>query len=120
MPAADITVRGHQGILIVMRFLSMKGPFCRNCGLALCREMTGKTLWQGWWSPFSLFLFTPFTLLWNLVVRVKLSKLQPPIPGQPGPQLDPGTPLYRRPAALGALIPVLWFLFVTYQSMSGA
>ncbi|WP_199812591.1 hypothetical protein [Streptomyces sp. NRRL S-337] len=110
-----MTVRGHQGILIMMRFLSLKGPFCRNCGTAVLREMTGKTLWQGWWSPFSLVAFTPFTLISNLTVRAKLNKLPPPVPGQPGQQLDPGVPLRRRPAALGALIPLAWVLFLAIQ-----
>ncbi|MFI2189069.1 hypothetical protein [Streptomyces sioyaensis] len=116
MPAADVTVRGHQGILIMFRFLSLKGPFCRNCGTAVLREMTGKTLWQGWWSPFSLVAFTPFTLISNLTVRAKLNKLPPPVPGQPGQQLDPGVPLRRRPAALGALIPLAWVLFLVIQT----
>ncbi|WP_432003668.1 hypothetical protein [Streptomyces sioyaensis] len=116
IPAADVTVRGHQGILIMMRFQSLKGPFCRNCGTAVLREMTGKTLWQGWWSPFSLIAFTPFTLISNLTVRAKLNKLPPLVPGQPGQQLDPGAPLRRRPAALGALIPLAWVLFLVIQN----
>ncbi|MET9418064.1 hypothetical protein ABZY03_28525 [Streptomyces klenkii] len=86
-PAAEATVRQHQGILIMMRFLHVRGPFCRNCGLAVVRDMTGKTLWQGWWSPVSLVIFTPFTLIWNMVVKSKLEKLPPPMmPGQQQPQ----------------------------------
>ncbi|MFF4740435.1 hypothetical protein ACFY2W_31785 [Streptomyces sp. NPDC001262] len=77
--------------------------------------MTGKTLWQGWWSPISLVAITPFTLIWNLTVRAKLNKLPPPVPGQPGPQLDPGVPLRRRPVVLAALIPVVWLLFLVFQ-----
>ncbi|MGK5549725.1 LppU/SCO3897 family protein, partial [Streptomyces sp. URMC 127] len=53
-PAAEATIRQHQGILIMMRFLHVRGPFCRNCGLAVLRDMNGKTLLQGWWSPMSL------------------------------------------------------------------
>ncbi|MEV4922072.1 hypothetical protein [Streptomyces roseoverticillatus] len=81
-PAVQATVRQHQGLLIRMTFMHLKGPFCRNCGLAVEREMTGKTLWQGWWSPMSLVLFTPFTLIWNMTVKSKLQKLPPPTPGQ--------------------------------------
>ncbi|MEU5050066.1 hypothetical protein [Streptomyces sp. NPDC021096] len=119
-PAVETTVRGHQGILIMMRFLSLKGPFCRNCGTSVLRDMTGKTLLQGWWSPLSLVILTPLTLLWNVFVRVKLNKLPPPVPGQPGPQLDPGLPLRRRPAVWGALIPVLWLAFMAFQIARGS
>ncbi|WP_414168712.1 hypothetical protein ACMATS_21095 [Streptoverticillium reticulum] len=103
-----------------MRFLSLRGPFCRNCGTAVLRDMTGKTLWQGWWSPISLVAITPFTLIWNLTVRAKLNKLPPPVPGQPGPQLDPGVPLRRRPVVLAALIPVAWVLFLVFQIVTHA
>ncbi|MFF4226092.1 hypothetical protein ACFYZH_24940 [Streptomyces abikoensis] len=119
-PAADVTVRGHQGILIMMRFLSLNGPFCRNCGTAVLRDMTGKTLLQGWWSPLSLVIITPFTLLWNVFVRAKLNKLEPPVPGQPGPQLDPGLPLRKRPAVWGLAIPVIWVLFMAFQYARGS
>ncbi|GAA3063972.1 hypothetical protein GCM10020000_54400 [Streptomyces olivoverticillatus] len=95
-----MTVRGHQGILVMMRFLSMKGPFCRNCGTAVVREMSGKTLWQGWWSPVSLVVITPLTLIWNLFIRARINKLPPPVPGQPGPQLDPGIPAAQAPGGL--------------------
>lgn len=111
-PAVEATIRGHQGILVMMRFLHLKGPFCRTCGTAVLRDMTGKTLVQGWWSPLSAPIFTPFTLIWNSVVRAKVKKLPPPAPGQPGPQLDPGAPLLRRPVALGLLVPVGYLIFV--------
>ena len=47
LPVADTKVRGHQGMVLLMRFLSRQGPFCRDCGLATVREMTASTLWQG-------------------------------------------------------------------------
>ncbi|MFF5130285.1 hypothetical protein ACFY41_25535 [Streptomyces syringium] len=119
-PAVEATVRGHQGILIMMRSLSLKGPFCRNCGTAVWRDMTGKTLLQGWWSPLSLVLLTPFTLLWNLFVRAKINKLPPPVPGQPGMQMNPGVPLRKRPAALMLLVPLGWLLFMAFQIARGS
>lgn len=119
-PAVEATVRGHQGILIMMRSLSLKGPFCRNCGTAVWRDMTGKTLLQGWWSPLSLVLLTPFTLLWNLFVRAKINKLPPPVPGQPGMQMNPGVPLRKRPAALMLLVPLGWLVFMAFQIARGS
>ncbi|WP_203829287.1 hypothetical protein [Actinoplanes palleronii] len=50
IPAAQAKFRGHQGMLIVMRFLSNEGPFCRDCGLGVFRHMTSRTLVQGWYG----------------------------------------------------------------------
>ncbi|WP_436779435.1 hypothetical protein [Streptomyces sp. URMC 126] len=107
-PAAQVTIRRHQGLVIMMRFFSQKGRFCRTCGTALLRDMTAKTCWQ-WWSPFSLIVFTPLTLLWNLFVHTRLRKLPPPAPGAHGPQPDPGAPLFSRPQVIGLLGPVGWY-----------
>ncbi|MGW6061957.1 hypothetical protein [Streptomyces sp. NPDC055189] len=98
-PATDVTFRAHQGLLIMMKFQKVGGVMCRTCGEAVYRTTQGRTLWQGWWSPFSLFLFTPGTLLWNLVARRKAQKIPPPLTGHPG--LDQGKPLHRRPLVRG-------------------
>ncbi|MFI0741015.1 hypothetical protein ACH4PU_23460 [Streptomyces sp. NPDC021100] len=113
-PAAQMTIRRHQGLVFMMRFFSQKGLFCRTCGTALLREMTAKTCWQ-WWSPFSLIIFTPLTLLWNLSVHAKLKKLAPPVPGGHGPQPDPGAPLFSRPGAIGLIVPVGWWVALATQ-----
>ncbi|WP_066935184.1 hypothetical protein [Streptomyces sp. NBRC 110611] len=112
MPAATVTVRAHQGLLIMMRFQKLEGPFCRTCGTAVFRQMTAATLALGWWSPFSLVFFTPFTLIWNALARTKLNKLTEPAPGQPGQQLDPGTPVLRRAVSYVALLPLAWAIWV--------
>ncbi|MGW2815708.1 hypothetical protein [Streptomyces sp. NPDC001415] len=112
LPAAFATFRQHQGILMWMRFSSVNGPFCRPCGTAIYREMTGRTMWQGWWSPFSLLVFTPGTLIINRITLAHINKLPAPIPGQPGPQLTPGTPVLRRASSLAAALPMMWGMWV--------
>ncbi|MFD9410551.1 hypothetical protein ACFWBN_26530 [Streptomyces sp. NPDC059989] len=107
-PAAPATVRGHQGMIVLMRFLSLRGPFCRDCGLSTYRRMSSDTLWQGWWGPLSLFI-TPVTLLVNLGPRAAFRRLAPPVGGF-RPPLDPGKPLWRRTPALLALVPALLVL----------
>ncbi|MFJ3173259.1 hypothetical protein ACIPJK_21135 [Streptomyces roseus] len=97
-PAVRATVRGHQGMLVLMRFLRQEGPFCRDCGLATYRKMSADTLWQGWWGPLSVFI-TPVTVLMNLGARSRFLRLAPPA-GRILPSLDPGRPLWRRPPAL--------------------
>jgi hypothetical protein len=44
------------------------------------KKLTTETLWQGWWSPLSLVLFTPVTLLWNVIASARVKKLQAPAP----------------------------------------
>ncbi|WP_199896507.1 hypothetical protein [Streptomyces niger] len=101
-----------------MRFQKYDGPMCGNCGIAVYRTMMTATLCQGWWSPFSLFIFTPFTIIWNLIARGKVSKLPHPAPGQHGQQADPGKPVHQRPLAYVALIPVLWICFLILQGIT--
>ncbi|MEV4560078.1 hypothetical protein AB0K51_24225 [Kitasatospora sp. NPDC049285] len=105
-PAVDVTVRGHIGFLVIMKFLKLRGPFCRDCGTASVREMSADSLWQGWWSIGSL-LFNPFALISNLVAMRRIRRLAPPLPGAAGTPKQPGKPLYLRPEIAGLLAPVL-------------
>ncbi|MGW6917319.1 LppU/SCO3897 family protein [Kitasatospora sp. NPDC054939] len=105
-PAVDTAVRGHQGLIIIMRFLKQPGPFCRTCGTAMVRDMSASTLVLGWWGYLSA-LFTPITLLRNLAAHNRIKQLPPPAPGTHGPQLDPGVPLTKRPQIFMLLLPVL-------------
>ncbi|MFE3985984.1 hypothetical protein ACFXPR_16005 [Nocardia tengchongensis] len=111
-PAIDMDFRAHRGMILMMQFRKLPGPYCRTCGLASFRKMTGDSLVQGWWGPFSFVFANPGTLLLNLVNRARLAQLPPPIPGAPSPPMDPGTPLFLRPHILGALVPILLVAFV--------
>jgi hypothetical protein len=97
-----------------MIFRKEEGMFCRNCGLETYRSMTAATLIQGWWGVFSFFI-TPVVLLLNLVNRRDVARLPAPqqVPGGRRP-VQPGTPLFARPAAIiGLLIPgVVVSLFI--------
>lgn len=105
-PAVQATVRGHMGLLILMRFLKLDGPFCRTCGIASVREMTAKSMWQGWWGIGSA-IVNPFVMLSNIGPWKKFNELPEPAPGAPGRPMDMGKPLFKRPAVLGLLLPVL-------------
>ncbi|MEU4092468.1 hypothetical protein [Streptomyces sp. NPDC026673] len=106
VPAVRATVRGHQGMVVLMRFLKVRATFCRRCGTAMHRKMVSDSLVQGWWSPTSM-LLNPLTLLVNLYQRWKISRLAEPVPGAPGTPADPGRPIFLRATALGLLIPVV-------------
>lgn len=104
-PAAQVTIRGHQGMIVIMRSLRRRGTFCHTCALASFREMQTDTMLMGWWGPMSAFI-TPIVLLINLAALSGIRRI--PAPMAPGwrPPLDPGKPVFRRPAGIVALIPL--------------
>jgi hypothetical protein len=121
-PAKKATFRGHRGMIVVMQFLGQKGPFCRDCGISTFRDMTSKTLVQGWWG-YASFIITPFILLWNLLQRLKFNDLPAPQPARDGTSVAPmplGKPLYLRPTMAGLLVPVLAIGAIGYAIASGA
>ncbi|GAA1570126.1 hypothetical protein GCM10009789_24610 [Kribbella sancticallisti] len=105
VPAVPATVRGHVGLIVVMRFLKLEGPFCKTCGVATIREMTSKSMLQGWWGIGSA-IVNPITMLVNLGTYSKFKNLPEPAPGMPGRPMEPGKPLFKRPAVFGLLVPV--------------
>ena len=111
-PTAPVTVRAHQGLIFVMRWQRIDGPLCGLCGIALVREMTTKTLWQGWWGGGSLIIGTPFALVSNLLAYRKLRQLQPAVPLHGTRQVPLGKPILHRPMAYVALIPLIWAVVV--------
>jgi hypothetical protein len=111
MPAENATFRRVQGIVLLMRLWSVQGPFCRDCGLAVFRDQTAKTLVEGWWGFLSFFA-NGFAVINNAAARGRFARLAAPQrhPATPAPYprpLDPGRPLTRRPAMLMLLIPLL-------------
>ncbi|MFJ5218582.1 hypothetical protein ACIP98_28150 [Streptomyces sp. NPDC088354] len=113
VPATAATVRGHQGMIVIMKWLKVRGMFCRSCGLATVRKMTGDSMVQGWWGAASM-LINPIVMLLNIRQWVKIKRLGEPVPGAPRRPADPGRPLFLRPVALGLLLPfaivgALWF-----------
>ncbi|MFJ4204800.1 hypothetical protein ACIP2Y_34945 [Streptomyces sviceus] len=88
-----------------MRFLKREGVFCRTCALASFRDMQADTMVLGWWGPLSV-LITPFTLLTNLSALSGIRRIPEPVAPGFRPPLDPGKPVFKRPAGILALIPV--------------
>jgi hypothetical protein len=122
VPAAPAKFRGHQGFIVMMRFLSLDGPFCRDCGLATFRAMTSRTLVQGWYG-YASFIITPITVLMNIARRGKVASLPAPQPNPYGPSrppMEPGPRLLQRPMTIiGLGIPfALIILLVTLISLS--
>ncbi|MFD3515989.1 hypothetical protein [Streptomyces sp. NPDC058657] len=103
-PAAGVTVRSHQGMVVIMRTVTRRAVYCRTCGLAVYRQLTSSTLVTGWWGFFSLFV-TPFVVLGNVLgARAALRRLSEPY-GAVRPPLDPGRRVLRRAPAMLILAP---------------
>jgi hypothetical protein len=110
VPAVSTSFRGHQGMVVMMRFLRTEGPFCRDCGLGIFRHMTSRTLIEGWYG-YASFIATPITVLANLIKRGKVARLPAPEPNPYGSSrrpMDPGPGLLARPITwIGLCIPVV-------------
>ena len=122
-PAADGRFRRVQGLVLLMRWASVEGPFCRDCGLAVFRHLTAKTLLQGWWGFLSLFA-SVVAVLDNLVVRRRFARLAAPARHPDAPALTtrplrPGRPLTRRPSTLLAAVPIA-LLVAVLVAVAGA
>ncbi|TWD84177.1 hypothetical protein FB561_5352 [Kribbella amoyensis] len=117
VPAVPATVRGHQGLIIVMRFLKLEGPYCKTCGTAAVRDMTSKSMVAGWWGIGSL-IVNPITMLMNLGPANKFKNLPEPAPGAPGRPMDPGKPLFKRPQVIGLVVPLAVILLIVIGNIS--
>jgi len=76
-PAAQVTFHGHRGMLILQRFLTYRGQWCRDCGVAKFREVQHDTMLLGWWGFISFFV-TGFNLIQNTLELGKVTKLGTP------------------------------------------
>jgi hypothetical protein len=99
-PAANVAFSGNVGMLFLFRHLTTSGPFCRDCGLRVFRDMTSDTLMLGWWSIVSL-VANPFTIIGNLRRRAAVARLatpqrDPAVQASLPAPLDPGKPVLRR------------------------
>lgn len=115
-PAAPATFRAVVGAVIMHTIWTAPGPYCRDCGLHTFRRQTTKTLGGGWCSIGAIVL-TPVFLLMNISARGKVAGLPAPQPrpdGRGQRPLDPGPPVFQRPAAYiyPALATILLFLII--------
>ncbi len=100
-PAAKATFRAVVGAVVMHTMWTSTGPYCRDCGLHTFRRQTTKTLAGGWCSIGALIL-APIFLILNFAARGKVAGLPAPQryqAGQAPAPLDPGPPVFQRPAA---------------------
>ncbi|MEU6238801.1 hypothetical protein [Kitasatospora sp. NPDC047058] len=110
----NATFRGHLGLIVILKYLKRRGPYCRSCGIATHREMTSDSLWQGWWGIPSM-IVNPIIMLINIPQRLKVNKLPEPLPGAPRPPMNPGKPVYLRPTMVGLIIPAVLVSLIVFM-----
>jgi hypothetical protein len=99
-PACEVTLRQEIGMMLVRRRRWLTGFFCRDCGIAMFRETTNRTLLTGWWGVLSFFT-NLLTLAANLDARRRLGQLSAPKPNPavaawlPAP-IPAGRPVFLR------------------------
>jgi Protein of unknown function (DUF2510) len=114
VPAMDVKLREHHGMILIQRFLTHKGRFCRDCGLAKFRVVQKKTLVHGWWGYISFFV-NWVNAAQNLVVWRQLRSLGAPT-GRRGTATPAGSSVLSSAGmAITVAIPFLWiWIFITH------
>jgi hypothetical protein len=118
VPARQVEFRQGIGMLFLRRTKTMRVVACRDCGVALFRQMQAATLLTGWWGMISFFL--NFGTLWsNYRERRSLDELGAPRPPATGTAQTPrtaplpaGRPTFLRPQALGVVGAAIVVLFL--------
>ena len=88
-PAVNVKVHEHHGMVILMRHVTYRGPFCRDCGMKVLKRGLTRSLAMGWWGVISLFLGMPFTLLADLVAWLRIRALPAPVTVTPMSDVAP-------------------------------
>jgi hypothetical protein len=80
-PSAKVVFQSIAGMLIMHTIRTVKGNFCRDCGLRVKDEMNAYTLKRGWFSIGGI-IGTPIFLTANAVRAGRLKKLPAPVRAQ--------------------------------------
>ena len=73
-PAAKVTFKAVQGFLVLSRISTLRGAYCRDCGLRAKQEMNAKML-KGAWFSLTAIIAMPIYLTTNAIAAGKLEKL---------------------------------------------
>lgn len=77
VPAIQVKLHGHIGMIILQRFLTYRGRFCRDCGVSQFRRVQKQLLLLGWWGFISFFV-TIVNIGQNLFTFSRLRSLGAP------------------------------------------
>jgi hypothetical protein len=83
-PAKKVVFQSIAGMVVMHRIRTVKGNFCRDCGLRVKDEMNAYTLKRGWFSIGGI-IGIPMFLGINALRASRLKKLPAPVRVQPEP-----------------------------------
>ena len=110
-PAMAAVLHEHHGMLLVMRRLTYRGQWCRDCGIARFREVQRKTMMYGWWGYFSS-VINLFTVIRNIGTRKKFAALGAP-QGRLRAGLSAGESVFKSPGfAVSICVPIVLILLI--------
>jgi hypothetical protein len=73
-PAAKVTFKSVQGFVVMANIGTLRGAYCRDCGLKAKAQMNARTLKGAWFSISSL-IAMPIYLATNASAGKKLERL---------------------------------------------
>jgi hypothetical protein len=80
-PAAKVGFQSIEGLLIIHTIRTVKGTFCRDCGLAVKDRMNQRTLKRAWFGIGAI-IGMPIIMGANAARASKINKLAPPVRAQ--------------------------------------
>jgi hypothetical protein len=115
VPARNVILQGFVGLIVFLSVKSYKGMACRQCGIAMGRDLNARSMALGWWSIMAP-VAVPLGLLANVLRMRGLSRLAEPhgaVAGMSAP-LAIGRPAWQRPGPMivTAIMGPLWALVV--------
>jgi hypothetical protein len=105
VPAIQVKLHGHIGMLILQRFLTYRGRFCRDCGISQFRNVQKQLMLLGWWGFISFFV-TIVNIGQNLFTFNRLRSLGAPQNRLANPAA-PGGSVFASPGFVVSVIVVL-------------
>ena len=94
-PATQVTLRSVLALAVFGVTSTVRGVYCRDCGLAMFRQRMSATLLTGWWGVLHFFINLG-VVFGNLGERARLMRLGPPMRNPGTGFLDPGRPVFLR------------------------
>lgn len=110
VPAIPVTLHEHQGMVLMQRFKTYRGQWCRDCGHAQFRHVQAQTLLLGWWGIISFFVNFA-SVGQNIGVYNKLRSLGAPV-GRVRAPLPTGRSVFASPGFLVSVALIGLVLFV--------
>jgi predicted Zn-dependent peptidase len=119
-PAIQVELRRVIGLIILARMVTIRRTVCRQCGIALFRQVSGTSMVLGWWGVVAYPVNLVFLAV-NAEQRLRLGRLEAPRGEPTAAPLPKGPSLWARPEIVVPLLAVgLPLALVAWALLSAA